>query len=112
MKDDMIYIEHILDAINQILLYTEKIERDDFMNDRMRQDAVIRQFEIMGEATKNISPQFIEQHSTIEWRYMAKMRDRLIHNYFGVDNRIVWDTIQTDLPQLKSEIAKLSPDQS
>ncbi|MCA6362548.1 MAG: DUF86 domain-containing protein [Bacteroidetes bacterium] len=111
MKDDMIYIEHILDAINQILLYTEQVERDDFLNDRMRQDAVIRQFEIMGEATKNISSDFTEQYPSIEWRYMAKMRDRLIHNYFGVDKRIVWETVKSDLPRLHKEITKLLPGQ-
>ena len=73
----------------------------------MIQDAVIRNFEIIGEATKKISKQFIQSHPEIPWQDMAGMRDKLIHDYLDVDLEVVWKTVEADLPLLKDLITKV-----
>ena len=92
-KDDPVYLKHILDAIAKIEEYTERIEYEDFTEKTLVQDGVIRQIEIMGEATKRLSTDFRKEHSDIPWKDIAGMRDKLIHDYFGVDIDTVWDTI-------------------
>jgi len=84
-KDDSIFLKHMLDAINLIEEYLGDKDYDEFKNNRMLQDAVIREIEIIGEATKNLSMAFRNKHSNIPWRQIAGMRDKLIHGYFGVD---------------------------
>ncbi|MEI8205946.1 MAG: DUF86 domain-containing protein [Kiritimatiellales bacterium] len=73
---------------------------DAFLKDKRTQDAVVRNIEILGEATKNISAAFRAQHSDIPWKNIAGMRDKLIHDYFGVNFDVVWSVVQTDLPPL------------
>ena len=80
---------------------------DEFKNNRMLQDAVIREIEIIGEATKNLSMGFRNKHSNIPWRQIAGMRDKLIHGYFGVDVDAVWDTVMKDIPSLKEKLQKI-----
>lgn len=98
--DDLVYIRHILDAIGKIQKYTDPLDQDAFMESDMEQDAVIRQFEIIGEAAKQVSIPFREANKDIPWSKMAKMRDKLIHRYFEVDIELVWKTIKEDLPGL------------
>lgn len=106
-KDDSIYIEHILKALQQIEIYVESISEEDFLANRMVQDAVIRQLEIIGEATKRVSKEYREQHNHIPWQDMAGMRDKLIHDYIDVDLWIVYRTAKQDVPELLSQITKI-----
>ena len=103
MKDNRIYLLHICDAIGRIESYT-KAGRDAFMADPKTQDAVIRNLEIIGEAAKNIPGKLREDRPEIPWKQMAGMRDRMIHQYFGVDLRLVWDALERDLPEIKRKI--------
>lgn len=89
MKDDISYIEHILQAIDRINKYTQGISRTDFDENEMLQDAIIRNIEIIGEATKNVSENFKKTYTDIPWREMAGMRNKLIHDYIGTDLEVV-----------------------
>lgn len=106
-KDDSIFLKHMLDAINLIEEYLRDKDYDEFKNNRMLQDAVIREIEIIGEATKNLSMAFRNKHPNIPWRQIAGMRDKLIHGYFGVDVDAVWDTVMKDIPSLKEKLQKI-----
>ena len=102
MKDDRAYIDHILISIGKILNFCHNISKAEFDNNVMLQDAVIRNIEIIGEATKRISPAMKNEYPDIPWREMAGMRDKLIHDYLGVDIDVIWETVKNDIPQLKS----------
>ena len=101
MKDDSLYIDHILRSINNILEYTKGLSKKEFSKNNMVQDAVIRNFEIIGEATKKVSDVYKQLHFEIPWKEMSGMRDKLIHDYIGVDKAVIWKTIKEDLPHLK-----------
>ncbi len=101
MKDDSIYIDHILQSINNILEYTKDITKKEFSTNSLVQDAVIRNFEIIGEATKKVSNNYKLIHFEVPWKEMSGLRDKLIHDYIGVDIAIIWTTIKQDLPDLK-----------
>ena len=100
MKDDRIYLGHIRNAIQDIEEYAA-VGHDAFMTDRMRQDAVIRKLEIIGEAVKNVSGDTKQTRPEIPWKQIAGMRDRLTHDYFGVDLALVWVVVERELPTLK-----------
>jgi uncharacterized protein with HEPN domain len=101
MKDDSLYKDHILLSINNILEYTKGLNKKDFSKNNLVQDAVIRNFEIIGEATKKVSDVYKQVHFEIPWKEMSGMRDKLIHDYIGVDIAVIWKTIKEDLPPLK-----------
>jgi uncharacterized protein with HEPN domain len=107
MKDDAVFLKHILDSINQIEEYIDGMGFEDFVSSKLVQDGVVRQLEIIGEATKHLSPQLREKYPKIPWEDIAGMRDRLIHHYFGVDLEVVWDTVEKDLPALKKNVKKI-----
>ncbi|MCK5913570.1 MAG: DUF86 domain-containing protein [Desulfuromusa sp.] len=106
-KDDKVYLLHILEAIEQIEEYTADCDLARFLATRLIQDGVIRQTEIIGEATKNLSPETRLSEPKVPWKDIAGMRDKLIHQYFGVDLNAVWLTATEDLPALKTTINKL-----
>lgn len=106
MKDDRIYLKHILDATQKIEKYVSVGEAE-FMETTHWQDAVMRQLEIIGEATKNISEETRIKYSDVPWKRMAGMRDVLIHHYFGIDIPAVWEVTQKDIPELKVHISKI-----
>ena len=103
MKDDRIYLIHIRDAIVQIYEYTVG-GWEEFQKDRKGKDAVIRNFEIIGEAVKHLSSMLKTEHVDIPWKKIAGLRDELIHEYFGVDLKIVWGVIEHELPRLKEKV--------
>lgn len=106
MKNDKVYLHHILECIENIESYIPNGESD-FFSSKLIQDAVIRNLEIVGEATKRISMGLQERHPDVPWREMAGLRDVLIHNYFGIDNEIVWNVVKNEIPLLKDKITNL-----
>ena len=103
MKDDRIYLLHIRDAIRQIVEYTA-IEKEVFFADRKTQDAVVRNLEIIGEATKRVSITLKQAHPDVAWKPIAGMRDKLIHDYFWVNVQLVWEVVERDLPVLYEKV--------
>ena len=103
MTDDLVYLKHILDAIEKIESYV-LVGCEVFMSTSHWQDAVIRQLEIIGEATKRLSQNIRSQYHEVPWRRIAGLRDVLIHNYFGVDLDAVWEVTQQDIPVLKEHL--------
>ena len=108
MKDDKIYIEHILQSIDRIQTYIAGKDHQIFSDDFMTQDAVVRQLEIIGEATKRISKDLRNINPQVPWSDMAGMRDILIHGYIDVDLDIVWKTASESLVKLKSLLQNLT----
>lgn len=108
--EDLPYINHILDAINDIEESVKNLTRDQFINNKDVKEANIRRIEIIGEAVKNISKNVKEKYKEIEWVKIASTRDKMIHHYFGVDLDVVWDIIKKDLPDLKQKILKVKGD--
>jgi len=107
-KDPRVYLAHILECAQKIERYTKGGEKK-FQNDTMHQDAVIRNFEIIGEAAKRVPEAYRKTHSQVPWRLMAGFRDVLIHAYEGIDLKRVWQIVRDDLPAVKEAIAKLLP---
>lgn len=104
------YLNHILQAISRIQSYTDSMDEAEFLVDEKTQDAVIRNFEVIGEAAKNIEqryPEYAEKNSNVPWRSVYEMRNALAHGYFKIDVEIVWRTIDIDLPEIKSQIQQL-----
>lgn len=97
-KDNLIYIYLIRDCIDKINNYVKGMNQEEFLQSEMVQDAVIRNFEIIGEVTKKIDSMFKEKYSIVPWRQIAGMRDILIHDYSGVDIWSVWSTIKNGYP--------------
>lgn len=97
-------LRHIAEEVNFILNTTQGKNNIELEDDPILSRAVIRSLEIIGEATKKIEEEFRANYPQIEWKKMARTRDKLIHDYFGVDYDIVWDIIENKLPSLKEEI--------
>jgi uncharacterized protein with HEPN domain len=103
-KDDSVYLRHIMDAFVQIERYTEGVSHDEFIKNSLIQDGVIRQLEVMGEASRNLSEDMRNEYPHIPWRQMISLRNRMIHAYFNVNLQIIWEIIQGDIPNLKKDI--------
>ena len=108
IKNDFIFVGHILESIENIESFTHKVSKQLFIENIEKQSAIVRQIEIIGEAAKNISPSFREEHKDIEWKKIAGFRDVVIHKYFDVNLDIVWEIIKGDIPILKEKIKKIS----
>lgn len=106
MKDDRIYLLHIRDAIVKIRRYTQGGEEQFFDDDRT-QDAVVQNLEIIGEAVKNLSDRLKSRRPDVPWRRIAGTRDKIIHQYFGVDYQTVWDIVATRLTSLEQAVSGL-----
>ncbi|MEK7574495.1 MAG: DUF86 domain-containing protein [Patescibacteria group bacterium] len=104
MKDDGVYLKHILEAIQNIDDYVKGLDFILFNSDKKTIDAVVRELEIIGEAANNLSDEFKKNHSEIPFSDMTDMRNILIHEYFGVNQKIVWYTCKKDLPRLKKVV--------
>ena len=107
MKEATIYLEHILESAEAVAEHIQGLTKQDFLKSRKAQDAVLRRLEIIGEATKRLTPEVRNRDAQIPWREIAGMRDILIHEYFAVDLELVWKTIKRDVPKLVKRIKLL-----
>ena len=103
-------LQHIRDEVNYILTTSKNLTFDDFSTNETLIRAFSRSLEIIGEASKKIPKSFKDKHTDIPWRQISGMRDKLIHDYFGVDLEIVWDVVQNRLPELKKQLIRIFKD--
>ena len=106
-RDHQLFVKDIIAAMKAIEQFAEGLSLNEFKDDDRTSSAVIRKFEIIGEATKYIPESVKGTYPEVPWKRMAGMRDRLIHAYFGIDYQLVWDTIQREIPELKPRLEKI-----
>ncbi len=106
-RDYRDYFQDILDAVNEVKEFTQGMDFEAFINDKKTINAVVRSFEVIGEASKKIPEDVRNTYPTIPWKKMAGMRDKLIHEYFGVDLEILWKTVKESIPPLKESISNI-----
>jgi len=106
-NEPILFLQDIQNSVLKIFKYTNGIDYQEFISDDMVKDAVERNFEIIGEAVKHLSEDFRNKYPNIPFKQIAGMRDKLIHDYFGVDYEIVWKTIKDKLPQFNDDISGL-----
>ena len=106
-RTDKAFLLDIQEAIRRIKSYTYEMTGEEFLEDTRTQDAVVRNLEIIGEASKKLSVRLRNRYPSIPWKEIARTRDRLIHHYFGVDIEIVWQISTTELSNLSSQIAEI-----
>lgn len=97
-KKDLLYLHHIMESLTLISQYLSNVDIATFKESQQLQDAVVRRFEVVGEAAKRVSPELRNQYPNIPWRHMVGMRDNLIHDYEMVDYELVWSTYRKDVP--------------
>jgi uncharacterized protein with HEPN domain len=107
MKPSISYCEHILAESDYLLKVSSEISRDVFLTDETLKRAFVRSLEIIGEAVKQVPDDFRDRYQNVEWRKMAGTRDKLIHNYLGVDYELVWDIVVSKIPFLKVSMEKI-----
>jgi uncharacterized protein with HEPN domain len=107
MKHNQVFLKHILDEINFLTKETEGIKFEQFIKNEILKRACSRSLEIIGEAVKNLSLDFKKRYKEIEWKKIAGLRDKLIHDYFGVNWDIVWDVIKNQIPKLKEQVENI-----
>ncbi len=100
-RDHRLYLDNILESISRIFSYIERMDFDGFAADQKTVDAVVRNLEIIGEAARNLSDEIKQSLTEVEWKKIVGMRNILAHEYFGINNQIIWDIVQTKLPPLK-----------
>ena len=100
-------LDDICEAIDRIEQYISGMSYDIFSNDRKTVDAVVRNLEIIGEASNRLPDDFKDKHTQIEWYKVVGLRRRIVHEYFGIDLKIVWQILQKDLPAFRDEISKI-----
>jgi uncharacterized protein with HEPN domain len=106
-KEPKEYLRHILNECQFILSVSQNISEEDFLKNETLKRAVVRSLEIIGEATKKIPADLKIQWNTIQWKSMAGMRDRLIHDYMGVNYVIVWDVVKNKIPDISNQIYRI-----
>ena len=106
-RDDSLLLEDILEAVSKIKKYVAGLNFEAFVADDKTLDAVIRNFEIIGEASVRLSEQFKIANSSVPWHHLRGLRNRIVHEYFGIDPEIVWTIIKNDLDELITQLKKL-----
>jgi uncharacterized protein with HEPN domain len=106
-RDYQLFIKDILDCINKIEEFVGKMNFAEFVKDDKTSSAVVRKLEVIGEATKNVPDSITKKYRDVPWKDMARMRDKIIHSYFGIDYEIVWKVIKQRLPELKPLMKKI-----
>jgi uncharacterized protein with HEPN domain len=109
-RDALLYLDDILEAIQRIEEYSAHSDYGSFKQDKKAVDAIVRNFEIMGEAVNKVPSVLRKKYPDIPWLEMMGMRNKLIHEYFGVDTQILWKTIKENVPQLKPQVRKMLQD--
>ena len=103
-------VEDIWESIEKIERFTKGITQENFQNDEKTTDAVVRNFEIIGEAAGRLPEDFVDRNSEIEWAKIVGLRNRIVHDYFGVDLLIIWQILKNDLPAFKESIERIRSD--
>jgi len=106
-RDSNLLIEDSETAISRIERYISGLNREHFLTDDKTVDAVVRNLEIIGEASRHLPEEFRERHSTIPWHKIAGLRNRIVHDYFGVDLELIWQIVSIEIPSLKDNISSL-----
>jgi len=109
-KDDFVFVEHIIEGIEAIEKFSKNMKKDDLSKNRLRQSAIIREIEVIGEAVKNMSKSIKDKYKDVQWREISGTRDKMIHHYFGIDLGIVWEIIKIGLPELKKQMLGIRND--
>src|SRR5215210_8523795 len=108
MSNDRVYLMHIQDSLREVQTFIEGESYESFLKSRLVQNAVMRSFEVVGEAARRISPELRKAHPEVPWRLMSDFRNKLIHDYFGLDLAVIWRTATEDTPVLLQQIEKLT----
>ena len=106
-RDDLVFIDHIIESIKAIEEFSIDLSKSDLKTNRLKRSAIVREIEIIGEASKNLSEKFKLNFNKIPWKEISGTRDKMIHQYFGVDLDIIWKIIKDNLPELKKEMFKI-----
>jgi len=106
-KDSLVFIKHIRDSICEVESFTKGISIEEFLENKLIQNAVVRSIEVIGEAVKNLPKSFRNKYPLVNWSGIAGMRDKIIHHYFGVDLETIWKVVKNDIPILKEQIGKI-----
>ena len=101
------YLRHILDESEYLMAESRALTKDQFLQSETLRRAFVRSLEVIGEASKKVTPEWKQRYPKVEWPAMAGMRDRLIHGYFGVDYDLVWDVVQTKIPVLRQQLREI-----
>jgi len=104
MKQPEPYLHHIIDAIDTIFQYSKNLDYSSFKKDRKTQDAIIRQLEIIGEASSKLEENFIQTHSHIPWRDIKDFRNKLIHDYWELDTELIWNVATREIKKLRNQL--------
>lgn len=104
MSGDLVFLMHVRDSLREVRQFIEDESYEGFLENRMMQNAVMRSFEVVGEATRHLSPEFREARPEVPWRLMSDFRNKLIHDYFGLDLEVIWRTATEDTPVLLAQV--------
>ena len=107
-RDNILLFQDMIESSSKILSYTKGFNLDKFQSDDKTADAVVRNFEIIGEAANRIDPDFKFENPQIDWRKLRGFRNRIVHDYFGIDYNIVWSIIENDIDELIFQLGKLT----
>lgn len=106
-KDPQIFLKHILESIEWIEKDTKGMQKDDFLKNVPIQDAVVRRIEIIGEAIRNLPSDLKDENKDVSWQDIMDMRNKIIHEYFGVDLELVWEVVKKDTPELRQKVENI-----